>query len=87
MQDESGGDDDDGNGGDDDRTTRMVAEEVPRTGRKRLRKGSVLMAVEGDVKDTKPTVKPDKPDRKGVAHKGAKGDIPMPAGLEPGYHR
>ena len=51
--------------------------------------GDVDSAVKGDVKDAKPTVKPDKniPNRKGAARKGAKGEIPMPAGLKPGYHR
>ena len=51
--------------------------------------GDVGAAVEGDVKSTEPTFKPDKktPDRKGAAHKGAKGDIPMLVGLEPGSRK
>ena len=51
--------------------------------------GDVDAAVEGVVKGTKSTAKPDKkaPERKNILRKGAKGDAPMPAGLEPGYHR
>ena len=41
------------------------------------------------MKSAKQTATPEKktPKRERVVHKGAKGEIPMPDGLEPGYHR
>ena len=55
LQDVSGGDDDDGDGGDEDRSQEVkerfgIDDTV----------GDVDTAVEGDVKSTEPTVKPDK---------------------------
>ena len=47
------------------------------------------VAAEGDVKGAKPTAKPDKktPERNKMLHKESRGKIPLPAGLEPAYHR
>ena len=99
LQDVSGGDDDDANGSDDDPggndphsgggSTKDRSKEIKDRFGIDDTFGDVDAAVEGDVKSTEPTAKPDKksPEQKKVVHKGAQGEIPMPAGLEPGYHR
>ena len=94
LQDISGGDDNHGDGGNDDPGGNQGGGSVQDRSKEVKERfgtddtvGDVDAAVEEDVKSTKPTATPDKktPERKKTLHKGAKGDSPMPAGLEPGY--